>query len=172
MTDPGYPPCAVAHIGLSVSELQRAADWYQRALGFRLLAGPFELKRDDTYAGRAAADVFGPLFREVRIAHLASANGVVLELFEFVEPSPKVRDVEVDYWDPGVTHICVVDPDIEARVEAITRAGGKARTQIWQVFEGEPYRFCHCEDPYGNVVEVYTHSHEQVFANRSPTPAR
>ncbi len=38
---------------------------------------------------------------------------------------------------------------------------------MWELFPGEPYRCCYCEDPFGNVVELYSHGHERVWANRS-----
>jgi hypothetical protein len=25
---------------------------------------------------------------------------------------------------------------------------------------------CYCRDPFGNTVELYSHSHERVYANR------
>jgi catechol 2,3-dioxygenase-like lactoylglutathione lyase family enzyme len=159
-------PCAAAHVGLSVPDLEEAIRWYCEALGCGLLFGPDRLEADGSYAGRAAADVFGPAFREVRMAHLSMANGVAIELFEFLVPETARRTAEAEYWPAGFSHVCVIDPDIERRVAAIRSNGGKVRTKIWEVFEGEPYRFCHCEDPFGNIIEVYSHSHEQVFANR------
>ena len=34
------------------------------------------------------------------------------------------------------------------------------------LFEDAPNQLVYCEDPFGNVVEIFTHSHEQTFANR------
>ena len=56
---------------------------------------------------------------------------------------------------------------IEELAQRIAEAGGRMRSsRVWPVFEGEPYRTCYCEDPFGNVVELYSHSHERTYANR------
>jgi hypothetical protein len=39
-------------------------------------------------------------------------------------------------------------------------------SKIWHLFEGEPYKICYCEDPWGSVIELYSHSHEQTFSNQ------
>jgi catechol 2,3-dioxygenase-like lactoylglutathione lyase family enzyme len=165
----GYP-CAFTHIGLSVPSVDDAVEWYVNVLGFTLLAGPDSVSRDDGHAAQAAAAVFGPWFQTVRIAYLAAANGVALELFEFpdehVTRTATSSGVQSPYSRPGFTHICVVDPDIRSRVDRIIENGGRARTEIWRELEDAPYRFCHCEDPFGNIIEIYSHSDEQVFANR------
>ena len=52
-------------------------------------------------------------------------------------------------------------------VQRIVEAGGKQRSQVWTVFEGEDVQVCYCEDPFGNVLEIISHRYEQIFANRS-----
>jgi hypothetical protein len=112
------------------------------------------------------ADVFGPGLEHMRVAHLATANGAALELFEFVSPRHERRADNFQYWRGGIFHFCVVDPDIEGLVARIAATGGRQRSRIWTIFEGQPYRAAYCEDPYGNILEVLTHSHEQTFSNQ------
>jgi hypothetical protein len=37
---------------------------------------------------------------------------------------------------------------------------------VREIFPGEPYRFCYCEDPFGNVIELSTHPHAEAFGGR------
>jgi catechol 2,3-dioxygenase-like lactoylglutathione lyase family enzyme len=161
-------PRAIAHIGITVSDLDRAVAWYRDVLGFELIGPPVDVSADDGHGGAIAADVFGPGLRRMRLAHLAGANGVALELFEFVDPPGEPRRDNFEYWKTGPFHICVLAPDIEQLAERIAATGGRIRTsRIWEMFPGEPHRTCYCEDPFGTVIELYSHSHERTYANRS-----
>jgi catechol 2,3-dioxygenase-like lactoylglutathione lyase family enzyme len=160
----------IAHIGITVPDLSEAIDWYCDVLGFEAIGPAVEVRVDDGHAGTVAADVFGPRLGRFRQAHLASANGVALELFEFLEPPSEPRLDNFEYWRTGVFHICLLAPDIEELEERIVESGGLRRTsQVWEMWPGEPYRTCYCEDPFGNVIELYSHSHERTYSNRSPS---
>jgi hypothetical protein len=141
-------------------------------LGFDVLLGPHGLERQRGHAGAVAADVLGPGFRRLRQAHLAGANGAGVELFEFDACRVAAESVRVDYTRPGPWHICIVDRDVAGTVQAIARTGGRQRgRRIWRLFPGEPYEMAYCEDPFGNVIEVYSHPYEQIYANRRPDGA-
>ncbi|WNS81474.1 VOC family protein [Domibacillus sp. DTU_2020_1001157_1_SI_ALB_TIR_016] len=32
---------AITHVGLAVPDLEKAVDWYEKTLGFELIAGPY-----------------------------------------------------------------------------------------------------------------------------------
>jgi catechol-2,3-dioxygenase len=84
---------------------------------------------------------------------------VAIELFEFAE-SPSD-------WRSGIFHICLAVGDVDSLAARIAAAGGRRRTaRAWEIFPGEPYLTCYCEDPFGNVLELYSHSHERTWANR------
>jgi catechol 2,3-dioxygenase-like lactoylglutathione lyase family enzyme len=158
---------ALGHVGVSVPDLDRAVEWYRDVLGFDVISGPEEVDAADGHAGRAATAVFGPALRRMRMAHLVTANGVGIELFEFVDPRHERRAESFEYWKSGFFHICVIAREIEELATRIVATGGRMRTErIWEAFEGEPYRWCYCEDPFGNVIEVHTHSDERVYSNR------
>ncbi len=159
---------AITHVGLSVPDIQGAVAWYRDVLGFRLLAGPSEVDRSDPIA----VDVFGPRFRHMWIAHLASGNGCALELFEFVDPAARAPADNFEYWVGGFFHICIVDADVPGLARRIADSGGRVRSsRPWEMFaelrgkRDDPYMTMYCEDPYGNILELYSHSHEQVYAN-------
>lgn len=161
-------PRAITHVGLTVPDIQGAVAWYREVLGFRVIAGPSEVDRSEPIA----VDVFGPRFRRMWIAHLASGNGCALELFQFVDPPVQPPADNFEYWRGGFFHICVVDADIEALARRIDAAGGRVRSsKAWEMFADsrpkgrDPYLTMYCEDPYGNIIELFSHSHEQVLSN-------
>jgi catechol 2,3-dioxygenase-like lactoylglutathione lyase family enzyme len=160
-------PSAVTHVGVTVTDLERAVRWYGDALGLEELGPAIEVRADRGHGGAVAADVFGTRFGRFRQAHLAGANGVAVELFEFLEPPTQRRRANFEYWRTGIFHVCFAVGDVERAAERIVAAGGRRRsTRVWPIFPGEPYRTCYCEDPFGNVIELYSHSHERTYANR------
>jgi len=108
-------------------------------------------------------DVFGPGWKRLRIAHMATADRIGIELFEMQDNrSPKDN---LDFRRHGTFHFAVQDPDIEGLVARIVAAGGRQRMPIREYFPGEkPYRMCYVEDPFGIVFEVYSHGYELTYS--------
>jgi len=159
-------PRPLAHVGITVPDLDAAVRWYEEALGLVVLSPPATLRADDGEVGAAAADVFKESFEEVRIAHLAAGNGVGVELFEF--RTPAVEASAEDYRHSRITHVCFLAPDIEEATQRLLDAGAsRITTRCWEVFPGQRYRFSFCRDPWGNVIELHSHSFEQIFSNQS-----
>jgi hypothetical protein len=40
---------------------------------------------------------------------------------------------------------------------------GKQRSKIWDIPPSKGYKIAFCEDPFGNVIEIYTHSYERTI---------
>jgi catechol 2,3-dioxygenase-like lactoylglutathione lyase family enzyme len=147
---------AVTHVGIAVADLDRAVSWYSDVLGLELLGPPTTVSAGEGHAGTVAADVLGRS-TSFRQAHLTSANGVALELFEFAAGAQRWR---------GIFHVCLVPPGLDRTAARIAATGGRRTSRIWHVFPDAPYRMCYCEDPFGNTIELYSHSHEHTYANR------
>ncbi|MGD1861983.1 MAG: VOC family protein [Leptolyngbyaceae cyanobacterium] len=159
-------PRAINHIGLTVSDLDSAIAWYQDVLGYRLLLGPLDILPDDTHFGHLAKDLLGDRLRRGRFAHLTTGNQVGLELFEFDDPEAGSGTGEMEYWKNGYFHVCITDPNIMDLAEHIVAQGGKRRTKIWEIFPGSERYLVYMEDPWGNVIEIYSHSYELTWGNR------
>ncbi len=157
-------PRKFSHIGLSVKNIEQVAKWYEEVLGFYVLMEPTSVKNEnDTAIGRMCQAVFGDAFEDFKIAHLSTADGIGIELFEF----PETPDVEFEFnpYQKGIFHICVQDPNIEDLANKIVESGGKQRMPIMEYYPGEkPYKMVYMEDPWGNIIEIYTHSYELHYS--------
>ncbi len=162
-------PPAFGHIGVTVADLDAAVAWYRNVLGLDLIAGPIEVVAGRGHAGRMAADVLGAGFRSFRQAHLSTIDGAAIELFEF-DLDPRERDFA--YGRPGCSHFCLVQRDIDAAVEQVVRAGGRRLSRIWRLSPHGEHRMCYCQDPFGNVVELYSHRQEQSLRLRQTAPGQ
>ncbi|WP_425403095.1 lactoylglutathione lyase family protein [Hwanghaeella sp.] len=156
-------PRSFSHIGLSVPDLEAAVAFYADVMGFYVLMKPSEIVEDDSPIGQMCTDVFGPGWDRLRIAHLSTADGIGIELFEF--EGNKRPDDNFDFRKHGTFHFAVQDPDIEGLLEKVVSAGGKQRMPIREYFPGEkPYRMVYVEDPFGIIFELYSHSYELTYS--------
>lgn len=157
-------PRALNHVGITVPDIYRAIDWYGEVFGFRRIMGPRLLEA----AGAATPEtghILGPRFRKALQAHLVTANSVGLELFQFVDP-PVERPVDsMEYWRIGYWHLCFTDPNIDELAARIVQTGGAQRTAVFAFLPGTDRKLVYCEDPFGNVIEIFSHSYEETFAN-------
>lgn len=157
-------PRPVNHIGLTVPDVFAAIDWYRDVLGFTHIMGPRVLEAASR-ATHETPSIFGPRFRKAYQAHLLAGNGVGLELFQFIEPAVERPADNFEYWKVGVFHICVTDPDVAGLARKIVEAGGRQRVPVFEFIPGRPYQLVYCEDPWGNIIEIFSHSYAEAFAN-------
>ena len=153
-----------SHIGITVPDLDKAVDFYTKALGFYLIMAPTLIRRDDSAIGQMCDDVFGEDWESFRIAHMSTLDRVGVEIFEF--PNTKPEKGPFEYWRPKLFHFCVQDPDLEGRIKTIEQFGGKQRMkQVRHYYpDQKPYRMIYCEDPFGNIIELYSHSYELTYS--------
>ncbi len=161
---------AVNHVAVSVTDIHQAMQWYSEILGMTVLVNPVEIPADTTKPENAELSdrvrtVFGPKFGKLLICHMSSVNGVGIELFQFVEPKAEFREDNFEYWKTGFFHIAVTDERIEELGNKIASSGGKKRTEVMELSPGSGKKICFCEDPFGNIIEIYSHSYEQFWAN-------
>jgi catechol 2,3-dioxygenase-like lactoylglutathione lyase family enzyme len=161
MTPPGFN-----HVGITVPDLDAATVWYRDVLGCYVLVGPTNLVADESLIGQNVRDIFGPEFRQLRIAHLTTIDGVGLELFEFVDPVTTHPANNFEYNRTGIFHLCLTVADLEGCLSEITASGGTQRSQIWRLDPQQPYRVAYCEDPWGTIIELSSHPYSQTWANR------
>jgi catechol-2,3-dioxygenase len=95
---------------------------------------------------------------------MITVNGVGIELFQFLEPRADRRQENFDYWRTGYFHIAITEPLIAELAERIGSNGGKKRTDVLELTPGSDKKICFCEDPFGNIIEIYSHSYEQFWS--------
>ncbi|KUP94314.1 lactoylglutathione lyase family protein [Tritonibacter horizontis] len=156
-------PRSFSHIGLSVPDLDAALTFYSEVMGFYVLMQPSEVVEDDSAIGLMCTDVFGPGWSRLRIAHLSTADGIGIELFEFA--GNHAPDDNFAFRRHGTFHFAIQDPNLEELLARIVAAGGKQRMPVREYFPGEkPYRMVYVEDPFGNIFELYSHSYELTYS--------
>ncbi len=163
-TNHTYPRC-FSHIGISVPDLEAAVKFYTEVLGWYLIMPPTDVTEDDSAIGVMCTDVFGEGWDHFRIAHLSTGDRIGVELFQFKDQQNPEDNFE--YWKTGIFHFCVQDPDVEGLADKIVSAGGKRRMKEPRYYyPGEkPYRMIYMEDPFGNILEIYSHSYELHYSS-------
>jgi len=153
-----------SHVGLSVPDIADAVRWYRDVLGFQLLDGP---RRVDYTSPAAvmARDIYGTQWSAMYQAHMSAANGIGLELFQFIEPPETEPDRHFEYWRPGLFHFALACPDVQGLAERIAAHGGRLRTAIYEPRPG--FTMCYCEDPWGNALEINSRSYELAHPVRA-----
>lgn len=122
----------ISHPGLSVPNLDAAVAFYSGVLGFYVRMQPSTVTEDVSAIGVMCADVFGPCWDRLRIAHLSTGDGI--ELFEFA--GSHAADDNFDFHRNGTFHCVIKDPDVEGLLARIVAAGGKQRMLVREYFPG------------------------------------
>lgn len=158
-------PLAFNHAGVTVPDIFAAVDWYSRVLGLTHIMGP-RLLEPASAATHETPSIFGPRFARAYQAHLLTANGTGIELFQFVEPPVAEREEEnMAYWRRGPWHLCFTHPDVPGMAQRIEENGGKLRNAPTFFVPGRPWQLVYCEDPWGTVIEIISHSYAEIFSN-------
>lgn len=155
----------MSHIGVNVPDIAAAVTWYRDVLGCFVLAEPSEVKDDGTHFGNVVKNIFGAKFQSVKLAHVTTACGVGIELFEFVVPKTHTPDNTFDYSRAGIFHFCLTTADVNAAAARVEKNGGKILSRAWKLFNKESCSVIYCQDPWGTVIEFYDAPYDQYFSN-------
>ncbi len=158
-------PKKFSHIGLSVKNIEAFVKWYEEVLGFYVLMEPTLVKNENkTAIGKMCINVFGNNFQDFKIAHMSTIDGIGIEVFEF--PETPDEDFKFNPYQKGIFHLAIQDPNIEELAKKMVDAGGKQRMPIMEYYPNEkPYKMVYMEDPWGNIIELYTHSYELHYSS-------
>ena len=127
--------------------------------------GPVELTSDDIQVGKALKNIFGSKFKKLRIVWMSSANNIGVEIFQFIQPKQLIEKKQIEYWSGGIIHIAVTERNIEHLLSKVTKTGGKQISKLWELDPKKHHKLVFCSDPFGNIIEIYSHSFEQFHAN-------
>ena len=163
--DPIRSSISINHIAISVPDLEKGLKWYQEVMGFRIVSGPAELTSHNIQGGKPLKNIFGSKFKKLRIVWMSSANNIGVEIFQFIQPEQLIEKKQIEYWSGGVIHIAVTERNIEDLLSKVTKTGGKQISKLWELDPIKHHKLVFCSDPFGNIIEIYSHSFEQFHAN-------
>ncbi|MEU1300700.1 VOC family protein [Streptomyces shenzhenensis] len=154
------------HVGLTVSDLDRAVDWYCRVLGLR------EVHRqtgDNDYT-RTLVGVPGAALRVAQLALPGQGPGWpsshTVELIEYIrEPGGHIASRPNDV---GASHLAFVVDDIEAVCARVISSGAALRNPPVTVTAGinRGGRACYLHDPDGHTLELMEYGAGRAAALR------
>lgn len=158
-------PRRFSHIGITVPDIHKAVEFYEEVMGWYVIMPPSKVtEENETAIGVMCIDVFGEGWGTFEIAHMATSDGIGVELFSF--PTTENIKPEFNPFRAGLFHFCVQDPNIETLTDKIVAYGGKQRMPIREYYPGEkPYKMVYVEDPFGVVFEIYSHSYELTYSS-------
>lgn len=141
----------IDHVGITVSDVDRALAFYGELLGLRVIA-------DSTVAEPEVAELLGlesPV--RLRIADLDSGDGRIVELIQYLHPTGKRTGYESA--DPGTAHIAFTVDDLDSVRGRLSEAGATvvSRRPITINEPGGAFDGATClyvRDPDGAILEL------------------
>jgi catechol 2,3-dioxygenase-like lactoylglutathione lyase family enzyme len=140
----------IDHVGITVSDLDRALLFYRDLLGLRVLA-------NSTVGEPEVAELLGLDSVQLRIADLDSGDGRIVELLQYLQP--KGTPVPYQSADPATAHIAFTVDDLAAIRDRLTHAGATfvSRRPITISEPGGSFDGAIClyvRDPDGAILEL------------------
>jgi catechol 2,3-dioxygenase-like lactoylglutathione lyase family enzyme len=134
---------SIRHIGLVVSDLDRAINFYSYVFGFKLIE-----RREES--GQYIETLVGLSDVCIEWAKLSDSMGLLLELVCYhshpdIPLTPPVQR-------HGISHIAFTVPDINNSVELLIASGGTAGTI--QQNTGKTVKVVYARDPEGILLEL------------------
>lgn len=117
----------INHVAISVSDIEAATAWNSRVLDFQVIRDRiFHIKRSEDPSPPVFA-IYGESLQEVKMAYMATGNGVGFEVFQFLDPVFNANTVDFEYNRGGFFHICVTDPDPDSLARGLCGRGEGGR---------------------------------------------
>jgi catechol 2,3-dioxygenase-like lactoylglutathione lyase family enzyme len=140
----------IDHVGITVSDLDRALGFYRDLLGLRVAA-------DNTISEPAVAELLGLDSVQLRIVDLDSGDGRIVELLQYLQPAG--RRIDYESSDPATEHIAFTVDDLAAVRARLTEAGARivSRRPLTIDDPGGSFDGAIClyvRDPDGAILEL------------------
>lgn len=135
------------HTGITISNLERALEFWRNILGF-------ELSHIAHQTGEMAEQITGVEGAELKLAVLKAPGGHKIELLEYLAP-PDRKQVALRPCDIGHVHVALLVDDLGAILERIAVSGWKAAGKPQTLTKGPNAgkRVVYVRDPDGTTIE-------------------
>jgi catechol 2,3-dioxygenase-like lactoylglutathione lyase family enzyme len=140
----------IDHVGVTVTDLDRAIEFWCGGLGLRLLHRATDSDPD-------LAALVGEESIEIEIADLDGGDGQIIELIEYHRPTGD--PVRPRSFDPGSSHIALRVDDLNAALERLAGSAARriSRHPVVLRDPGGPWDgavCCYLTDPDGIIIEL------------------
>jgi len=141
---------AFAHVGITVSDMERAVRFYRDTLGLQVVG-------DVTFDGEEADTLTQEQGTQLRAVYLRSTEepkGAPIELLHFLSPVAEGRPYP-GIKNPGITEVAFWVKDIEKTYADLTAQGVKfySRPQLFEL-DGYKVKAVYFRDPDGTTLEL------------------
>jgi len=133
------------HVGISVSSVERAVDFYREHFGMELATPIF------AFGGEMIEEIQDLPGAHGRIGVVCNGT-MMLELFEYAAPRPASKSPNYSVGDHGISHFGVEVVDIDAMVERMRVAGVRFHSGVKTFPSGQ--KAAYGRDLDGNVFEL------------------
>lgn len=135
---------SLSHVGLTVSNFEKAVDFYSKKFGFRLINEQIlEKEQVDTLY-----ELYELKYTQVRLGFLRAPKGAIVEIFEFNPGLPAERTI----WNkPGPTHFTLDVHNVQKWYRRLSKEGIRFFSEP-QNTNGTDWVFL--QDPDGNLIEL------------------
>ena len=87
-------PKSFSHVGLTVPNIKETVKFYSEVMGCYVIMHSSTVKKEtETAISKMCIDVFGNNWTEFEIAHLATSDGIGIELFSFQDGIKKLPNL-------------------------------------------------------------------------------
>lgn len=136
------------HAGLSVPDLEKAREFYEQLLGFKVVG------EENWDAPNPVYDQGVALKNSAARGYLMQGSNTYLELFEYVSPKPTGNPLGRGANDFGISHLCFQVDDVQLEYRRLQNLGGIVMNQPIEFPDGGGAVYC--RDPFGNLIEFTT----------------
>ncbi|KAM0192751.1 hypothetical protein ACHAPI_008111 [Fusarium lateritium] len=106
--------------------------------------------------------IYGDDLHEVKLAYMATGNGVGFEVFQFLDPGFKKNSVGFEYNRGGFFHVCVTNTDLDALANKVAENGG-SRQGVTVKVAGGNVTCAYVKDPWRNFIEILDSSFDRMI---------
>ena len=139
---------AADHTGITVSNLERALEFWQNVLGF-------EFSHRAHQSGEMVEQITGVKGAELKLAVVKAPGGHKIELLEYLAPPDRKQHIDVRPCDVGSVHVALIVDNLDAVLEKIVASGWRAagKPQTLKTGPNAGKRVVYVRDPDGTTIE-------------------